>query len=431
MPPADDIHLTPWDLIAISFKYMQTGILVPKPPAGGERSLVDSLVSSLARALGRHYHLAGRLAVVDHGDGTVSIPLRCTGEGAELVHAVAPGVSVAEVVGTLQYTPSSVVRAFFPLKGVYGADIVVDPSLPVVGAQVTELADGVFIAMSMNHAVGDGSCLWELFSTWSAINRGEELTVAPAPANRRWFIETSPVPIYLPFSSLQDLVVGRLETPLVGYGFFTFSASSVRKLKAQARDEMPEGNISSLQALVAHLWRAVARARSLVRGQETSCDVIVGCRGRMRGIPAGYGGNAVVPRRTPRCTVGEILDKGLGWTAWQLKRAVESFEEEEVRGWLDRWAREPVFMSPSAYQGDGALVIAGSPLFDFFLNDFGWGKPVGLRGCPGEKADGIVSVRKGPGQQGSISLEVTLVPETMERLVADHEFMEAVAVPPA
>ncbi|KAM3334406.1 hypothetical protein ACQJBY_029055 [Aegilops geniculata] len=334
VPPSEDIHLTPWDLCCIGMEYIQRGVLLPKPTAGGEMSsLVDTLASSLARALGRYYHFAGRLAVEEHSDRTVTVPLRCTGEGAELVHAAAPGVAVADIVGSV-YTPSSVVRAFFPLNGLRGADAAI-VSLPVLWAQVTELADGIFIGMSMNHSVGDGTSFWELSNAWSAINQGDkrmgEMVSTPARVRRRWFVDTSPVPIPFPFSKLQD-VVQRFELPPVLEGFFTFSAASVKKLKARANDEMAGGGaISSLQALLAHLWRAVSRARRLPPGQETLCAVTIGCRGRMRGIPADYVGNAI-EIRVAGCTVGEILDNGVGWTAWQLNRVVGSFDEAAVQG---------------------------------------------------------------------------------------------------
>ncbi|KAK1604018.1 hypothetical protein QYE76_027691 [Lolium multiflorum] len=369
MPPSEDIHLTPWDLYGISVTYIQRGILLPKPPAGAgdeTTSLFNSLAFSLARALGRYYHFAGRLAVEEHGDGTVAILLRCTGEGAELVHAVAPGVAVADVVGSV-YTPSSVVRAFFPLNGpnvVRGLDAAMDSSLPVVWAQVTELADGVFIGMSMNHTVGDGTSFWDLFNAWSAISRGEELPRAPAPVHARWFVDTSPH------------AVRRLELPPVREGFFTFSDASVQKLKARANDEMAGvvvAAISSLQALLAHLWRAVSRARRLPPEQEAPYALLIGCRGRMPSIPPGYVGNAIVFRMIKGCTVGEILDKGLGWTAWQLNRAVASFDEAATREWLDRWAREPTFLPPVSPDGGGARMVGSSSRFDVFGNDFGSG----------------------------------------------------------
>nr|XP_051197810.1 uncharacterized acetyltransferase At3g50280-like [Lolium perenne] len=308
-----------------------------------------------------------------------------------------------------------------------------DSSLPVVWAQITELADGVFIGMSMNHTVGDGTSFWDLFNAWSAISRGEELTRAPAPVHRRWFVDTSAVPIPLPFGALQH-AVRRFELPPVREGFFTFSDASVQKLKARANDEMAGvvvAAISSLQALLAHLWRAVSRARRLPPEQEASYALLIGCRGRMGTIPPGYVGNAIMLRVIKGCTVGEILDKGLGWTAWQLNRAVASFDEAATREWLDRWAREPTFLPPVSSDGGGARMVGSSSRFDVFGNDFGWGKPVGVRSGYGDKSDGKVTVFEGPDQQKSMSLEVSLAPQVLQRLVADHEFMDAVTSPPA
>lgn len=122
---------------------------------------------------------------------------------------------------------------------------------------------------------------------------------------------TSPVPIPFPFSKLQD-IVQRFKLPSVREGFFTFSAASVKKLKVRANDEMACGAaISSLQALLAHLWRAASRTRRLPPRQETLCAMTIGCRGRMLGIPPDYVGNAI-EIRVAGCTVGEILDNGQG-----------------------------------------------------------------------------------------------------------------------
>uniref|UniRef100_A0A452XM90 Acetyltransferase n=1 Tax=Aegilops tauschii subsp. strangulata TaxID=200361 RepID=A0A452XM90_AEGTS len=437
--PSEVIHLTPWDLRLLTIDHIQKGILLPKAPVGGKR-LVDALASSLARALDRYCHFAGRLAVEELGDGTVTVALRCTGDGAELVHAAAPSVAVTDLVGSV-YTPSPVVWDLFSLNGVLDADAAIE-SLPVLSAQVTELADGVFVAVSMNHSVGDGTSFWEFFNAWSEIHRGDvngnglnkmNMVSTPSPVLARWFVETSPMPIPLPFSKLRH-VLRRFELPPVREGFFTFSAASVKKLKARANAEMAgvaTAPISSLQALLAHLWRAVCRARRLAPGQETFYAVIIGCRGRVRGIPPGYVGNAVVPGRAV-CAAGEVLEKGLGWTAWQLNRAVASFDEAALRGFLERWVREPRFSFTgdlSSAAGGAGLETGSSPRFDVFGNDFGWGRPVGVRSGLGDKTDGKATVFEGPERGGSMSLEVCLAPDALERLVADHEFMDVVTLP--
>ncbi|KAL6642450.1 hypothetical protein ACP70R_020631 [Stipagrostis hirtigluma subsp. patula] len=401
---AEEMHLTPWDLRLMTIDYIQKGILLPKPPApaAGDQ-LVDALASSFARALGRFYPFTGRLAAQERGDGTTTVSLRCTGEGAELVHATAPGVAVADIVTSL-YTPP-VVWSLYALNQVIGADATVE-SLPVLSAQVTELADGVFIGVSMNHAVGDGTTFWHFLNTWSEINRRggtsdddlNELST-PAPVLQRWFVETSPVPIPMPFTKLQH-VVRRFELPAVDECFFPFSAASVKRLKARANDEM-----------------------------DTFYHVSVGCRGRVNGIPAGYVGNAVVGSAA-KATAGEVERNGLGWTAWLLNRAVASFDEARARDFLDRWVREPkfVYLGNLLSSGGAALLTGSSPRFDVFGNDFGWGKPVAVRCGSANKLDGKATVFEGPEKGGSISLGVCLAPDALARLVADEEFMNAVNV---
>uniref|UniRef100_A0ACD5Y9N7 Uncharacterized protein n=1 Tax=Avena sativa TaxID=4498 RepID=A0ACD5Y9N7_AVESA len=440
MPPSEDIHLTPWDLRLLTIEYVQMGVLLPAPPVGGDR-LVQALASSLARALGRYYHFAGRLAVDERGDGTVTVRLRCTGDGAELVHAAAPSVALQDLLGSV-YSPCKVVWEFFPMNRVLNADAALDESLPVLSAQLTELADGVFLAVSMNHSVGDGTSFWEFFNAWSEIHRagggsGDTtngiVVSAPAPVHgRTWFLDTGlAVPIPLPVAKLQHLIQ-RFELPSVREAFFTFSAATVKNLKARANDEMAgiaTAPISSLQALLAHLWRAVCRARRLKPGQETFYAVIVGGRGRVSAIPPGYVGSALVPSRAV-CDAGEIMDKGLGWTAWQLNRAVASFDEAALTEYLHRWVKEPTFCyTGNLSAGSVGIETGGSPRFDVFGNDFGWGRPLGVRTGLGDKTDGEATVFEGPDRGGSMSLEVCLAPDALERLIADDEFMGAVTLP--
>ncbi|KAL6880217.1 hypothetical protein ACP4OV_011782 [Aristida adscensionis] len=437
-PPKDEveeIHLTPWDLRLLTVDYIQKGILLPKPPVAGDR-LLAALAASLAAALGRFHLFAGRLAAEERGDGTVTVSLRCTGEGAELVHAAAPAVAVADIAASL-YTPP-VAWSLYQLNEVLNADAAVEPHPPVLSVQVTELADGVFIGVSMNHSVGDGTTFWDFFNTWSAIHRsggiagGDELS-APAPVHRRWFLEGSPVPIPLPFGKLQH-AVRRFERTPVQECFFTISGASVGRLKARANGEMAgaaTAEISSLQSVLAHLWRAVCRARRLPPEQRTLYSLLVGCRGRVGGVPAaGYVGNAVVFGRA-EAPAGEVEAKGLGWTAWLLNRAVASFDEARMREALGRWARQPEFTYAGELSGGGTAVLTGSsPRFDVFGNDFGWGRPAAVRSGPGNKVDGKATVFEAPPEKGGgMSLEVCIAPEALARLVADEEFMDAVTVP--
>ncbi|KAF0900806.1 hypothetical protein E2562_035303 [Oryza meyeriana var. granulata] len=318
-PERETVHLTPWDLRLLTVENIQKGVLLPNPPTGGER-LVEHLASSFACALGRFYPFAGRLAVAGVDDGaspprSISVSLCCNNKGAEFVHAAAPDVAIADIVASLYIR--RVVWSFFPLNGVAAAHAATE-SLPVLAAQVTELCDGVFIAMSINHVVGDGTNFWEFMNTWSEISRSGsgKLDVSPSPSPsssspppvvKRWFLDTCTVPIPLPFAKLEHIIPRCEHLPPVQECFFPLSAESIRKLKAKANDEVGGAvAISSLQAFVALVWRSVSRARGLAPCQETAYVLVVGCRGRVGGISAGYMGNAVVPGAV-RLTAGEIL----------------------------------------------------------------------------------------------------------------------------
>ncbi|KAF7104856.1 LOW QUALITY PROTEIN: hypothetical protein CFC21_105720 [Triticum aestivum] len=441
LPPEREttIDLTTWDLSMISLEYNQKGILLPKPPttAGqGHHAVVERLASSLARALGRFYPYAGRLAVTpgsNAGGESIVISLCCSMEGAEFVHAVAPGVTVADVISTplRLRTPGVQVRSFFSLDGLHGVDAAVG-SHPLLAAQVTELADGFFVAMSLSHVVADGTAFWHLFNTWSEISRRgcDGAISSPLPVHRRWFLDGCPVPVPLPFSRQEDIPVNRRtdEHPssVKEECFLNFPAEMIKKLKAKANAEMPGTSISSLQALLAHLWIAVCRARRLAPDQRTAYVLAVGCRGRVDGLPAAYAGNAVA-RVEAVSTAGEILERGLGWAASLLNRAVASFDVASERGRHASWRQRPSFLRVPSRPTATAMMVGGSPWFDAYGNDFGWGRPVGVQSGPANKMDGTATAFEGRSGGGSMALEVCLPPEVLARLVADEEFMRHTA----
>ena len=150
--PRERIPLTTWDLSLLSADYIQKGLLFAPPPFSTAH-LVDHLQAALGDALAAYYPVAGRLATDQHRDdaGRVvgcSVSVDCAGQGVEILHAVADGVALADVVPPDANVPAFV-RSFFPLDGLVGADAAAGSRpRPLLAAQVTELADGVFVAMT-------------------------------------------------------------------------------------------------------------------------------------------------------------------------------------------------------------------------------------------------------------------------------------------
>ncbi|KAL6847398.1 hypothetical protein ACP4OV_023251 [Aristida adscensionis] len=242
------------------------------------------------------------------------------------------------------------------------------------------------------------------------------------------------MPVPLQLGKLEDTLRRREPPPRLQECCFHFSAASVAKLKARANaDVLADGGdtaaISSLQAVLSHLWRSVCRARRLAPSQETTYVLLVGYRGKVGGgvPPVGYVGNAVVPRRVAS-TAGEVTGKGLGWAARLLNRAAASCDAAAVGDSMEGWTREQRFVRAGGTSGAAVVVTGGSPRFDVYGNGFGWGKPVGVRGGPGNKGDGKSTVYEGRGGGGAMALEVCLAADAMARLVVDEEFMDAVTV---
>ncbi|VAH24836.1 unnamed protein product [Triticum turgidum subsp. durum] len=71
-------------------------------------------------------------------------------------------------------------------------DAAADPSRPLLAVQVTELADGVFVAMSLSHAAADWTTFWDLFNTWSEISRNKSDMSTAAPLERPVGVRTGP-----------------------------------------------------------------------------------------------------------------------------------------------------------------------------------------------------------------------------------------------
>ncbi|XBI23619.1 hypothetical protein VPH35_048818 [Triticum aestivum] len=192
-------------------------------------------------------------------------------------------------------------------------------------------------------------------------------------------------------------VVAPLSTPGGGPDcFLHFSAESVKKLKAKANAEASgtgTATISSLQALLAHLWVAVCRARRLAPDQSTTYVL--------------------------------LLDPGAACTAYRWATRATPWHAPRRRPRLASWARNLTFACTSA--PPPALVVTGnSPRFDVYGNDFGWGQPVAVRRSSANKMDGTATVFQGRGGGGSMALQVCLAPEVLARRVTDDEFMSAV-----
>ncbi|CAH8349117.1 unnamed protein product [Eruca vesicaria subsp. sativa] len=421
-------YLSPWDYAMLSVHYIQKGLLFRKPLYSID-TLLEKLTESLAVTLVHFYPLAGRLSTPKaEKPKSYSVFVDCNNSpGAGFIYATSY-LCVADIVGP-KHVPLFV-HSFFDHHRAVNHD---GHTMSLLSVQVTELQDGIFLGVSMNHTMGDGTSFWNFFNAWSEIfqaqesNQTEALCLKNPPVLNR-YIPQGYGPLYsLPYSH-PDEFIRPYESPVLKERIFCFSSVTIRMLKEKVNQMCGTTSISSLQSLTAVIWRCITRARRLPLEQETSCRLAADNRGRMYPpLSRDYFGNCISALRTA-AKAGELLKNDLGWAALKLHQVVAEQTSEKVSQMIDQWLKSPFIYQTDRLFEPMSVMMGSSPRFNKYGCEFGMGKALTLRSGYAHKFDGKVTAYPGREGGGSIDLEVCLVPEFMEALESDEEFMSLVSV---
>ncbi|KAI3843290.1 hypothetical protein MKX03_013471 [Papaver bracteatum] len=446
---SDDSHkridLNPWDLTHLRQLYMQRGLLFKKSQQAEEETakvVIDRLKTSLSFTLDYFFPLAGRLGIQKHeDDGMVSFYIDCNFEGAEFIHVTAE-ISAEDILSPT-YTPQSIINSLFSLNEVKSFE---GHTHPLLSIQVNELRDGsIFISSSLNHLVSDGTSFWHFINSWSEMSRSSSggcHSPSRPPVFERWFLNDGDSPIRLSFTSEGEILLGvkRSSRPpphdLVEK-CFRFTKTNIAKLKETANSEMISGTkqnaaISSLQAVLAHVWVAVTKARmGLDCKSNESISFVLMMDDGSKLIPPlseAYFGNSVSSRKVI-AKGSEVLKRGSGFLALQLNQVINSQSDENIRSSYMSWIEKPFIVGSGVSTGiiSSRFLARSSHRFNMYGNDFGWGRPIAVKtGMSAKCTDGGTTVNPGP-LEGSIDIEICLPIEVFQALENDTEFMEALS----
>ncbi|KAE9615010.1 hypothetical protein Lal_00048385 [Lupinus albus] len=449
------LKLSVSDLPMLSCHYIQKGCLFTQPSIPSH-TLIQLLKSALSHTLSLFPPLAGRLTTDSNG----YIYITCNDAGVDFLHVNATSYKICDLLSSLDISP--LFKEFFTFDRMVSYN---GHSSPLLAVQVTELSDGVFIGCAVNHAVTDGTSLWNFFNTFAQVCRGASKGMNKVPDFTRESVLISNAVLRLPEGGPK--VTFDADAPL-RERIFSFSRESIQKLKARVNcrkwtedngvelmmknsndyqqkennkastifenwflrnagnskplitDETVE--ISSFQSLCALLWRAVTRARKLQASKTTTFRMAVNCRHRIEPkMESYYFGNAIQSVPT-YASAGEVLSKDLRWCAEQLNKNVRAHDNSMVRKFVEDWEKNPrVF--PLGNPDGASITMGSSPRFPMYDNDFRWGRPLAVRSGRANKFDGKISAFPGRDGSGTVDLEVVLAPETMAGLESDPEFM--------
>lgn len=412
------IHLTPWDLQFLPFGFNQKGLLYQHPFELDRTNQIQHLKDSLSSTLDIFWPFTGRLKITtEHEANTISCSIVCNNEGALFVHAVAKNISVADIVRPTYHPP--IHHSFFALNGVKNYE---GTSQPLLAIQVTELVDGIFISFTVNHVIVDGTSFWHFINSWAEISKGC-LKISKLPTFDRWFSKGIECPIRFPFT-IESRYNDNDEEGKINFPerVFHFKKESIAKLKFKANLEVGTKNISSLQAIFTHIWRSIIRCKKLDPQAEVKFVLDIGIRPRLiPPLPEDYFGNAVIDCVVSIRADDLLKDGGLGKGSLEMNKMIVLHSDERLKNHYENWLITPSFVTSGMANSD-SLVIGGSPWFDVYGNDFGWGKPVGVRSGGSNKSNGKITVYAG-AEEGSIDIEVCLSFEILEALGNDAEFL--------
>ncbi|XVF83893.1 hypothetical protein PTKIN_Ptkin16aG0530300 [Pterospermum kingtungense] len=304
----EDLKLSVSDLPMLSCHYIQKGCLFTRPPVP-TGSLISLLKQSLSNTLSCFPPLAGRLYTDQNG----YVYITCNDAGVEFHHCKCSTWFIRDVIGPV-HVPEFV-EEFFSFDKTVSYQ---GHHKPILAVQVTELADGVFIECSVNHAVTDDMLFWNFLNTFAEICRKITNNINNNNNNNTQSVEkiARQPDISRDSTLISSTILRVLEGgPKVTFNkneplrerIFSFSREVILELKAKVNRNKEEvlsngdfnaveimgklsndkyytengknlTEISSFQSLCTLLWRAVTRARKLPYSKTTTFRMAVNCR---------------------------------------------------------------------------------------------------------------------------------------------------------
>ncbi|KQJ91282.1 putrescine hydroxycinnamoyltransferase 3 [Brachypodium distachyon] len=353
----------------VTFQMQMAIIYAFAPPAPS----TAAIEKGLALVLGQYRAFAGQLG--ESPDGSPAVILN--DRGARLVEASVD----ADLVDMAPAKPTPELLKLHPdLEGE-------QPLEEVVLLQLTRFRCGsLAVGFTSNHVVADGHATSNFLVAWGRATRG--LPMGPPPVHhyhglfkprssprvehdhrRREYHLPSPNDVVGHHGDAADNIV-------IHKAHFTKDFIAGLRADASVGRGRP---FSRFETILAHLWRAMTRARGL--GPEESSAIRLSVDGRHRlGKPAEYFGNMVL-WAFPRSTVGDLLNRPLKHAAQVIHDEVARVDGAYFQSFVDfacSGAVQKEKLAPSAVLKDAHcpdVEVDSWLTFPFYELDFGTGSP--------------------------------------------------------
>uniref|UniRef100_A0A0E0KWE4 Uncharacterized protein n=1 Tax=Oryza punctata TaxID=4537 RepID=A0A0E0KWE4_ORYPU len=245
------------------------------------------------------------------------------------------------------------------------------------------------VGFTAHHMVSDGRATSNFFLAWSQATRGVAIHPVPVHDRSSFFTPRDPPRVDYEHRGVEfktcdkmhrdddgDADNGEVVTHKVH-----FSREFISKLKALA-SAGGHRSYSTLQCVVAHLWRCITMARGLEGSVATSVSIAVDGRARMSPpVPDGYTGNVVLWAR-PTATARELVTMPLQHAVGLINRAVARINDGYFKSFVDFANCGAVEEERLVSSADAAEMVLSPNIevdswlrIPFYELDFGSGQP--------------------------------------------------------
>ncbi|XP_019159105.1 PREDICTED: anthocyanin 5-aromatic acyltransferase-like [Ipomoea nil] len=304
-------------------------------------------------------------------------------------------------------------------------------TVPVLALQVTLFSDvGICIGITNHHAVGDASSIFGFMKAWAFVSshgdKSETTSPVSLPAEIQPFYDRKMIrdekgleQIFwdnVKHIKVEDRHVHRLPqiTDRIR-ATFTLTQNDIQRLKNRILAGRPElAHISSFTATCSYIWTCWVKSRYQDADSDNNIDddedeevfnCAADCRSRLDPpVPGNYFGNCLVAcfgyAKTKQLRGEEgLLDAAEGIGEGIRRRLYD--KERGVLGGAEDW-----FKVLSKLKIDRVLTVIGSPRFDYYELDFGWGNPKKFQ-MPSTDLSRGISLSKAKDHEGG-GLEIGL-----------------------
>ncbi|KAK2996062.1 hypothetical protein RJ640_022706 [Escallonia rubra] len=342
--------------------------------------LVPDLKNSLSLALKHFFPLSGNLILPS--DPTSSMPTLSyvEGDSVQVIFAECVNHNFTDLIGNHARNAGpfhSLVPQLSPVTRTPDSTIV-----PIFAIQVTLFPDsGVSVGFTKDHVLCDASTIFDFMKAWGLItkSRGEKMIFASGclPFYDRTTIrdttEEQETSLWRVVGKIkrQDYQAPSFPADLVR-STFVITRNDIQRLKNMASGAE---RVSSFVVVCAYMWTCLAKCYAAFNEALHEDDVehmsfVVNCRARLDPpLPKTYFGNCLAPC-LPTIRSAILLgpdgfltaSRLIGQTIGMKLRGVLNFSVNDLSDF-------------EARSGQRMLGVAGSPKFNFYEIDFGWGTP--------------------------------------------------------